>query len=335
MPDYSRSIYSLGFITDGKQVYASGPNNSVSVYDISNGQLVRSFSEQKAEICWIAISSDNQYLATGARDNAIRLFDLTSARLLHIMTAHDSWVWGVEFSPDSQRLYSASRDGTVAIWSIPDCSLLSRKKLHNDEINGLAVSSNGEFLATASDDRTVRIWDNSLSRGKILEGHKYGVTRVRFLGDGSYLASCDIKGWLFIWTTQSDTPLLVFNDHGKQEWAHEEIWGLYATPNNNYVVSSGLDGLIIVRNIPSGDLVAQIFTFDHLLSVAFHEQSGSIVAGGHNGSVTLWKLGNPKSRQTLVANESDVVILSAEGPAKTQGFAIGEDKFGEWMPKIN
>ena len=157
------SNYSLEFLLGSEQLCASDTTNSVCIYDVADGQVLRKLPGNDSEICCIAVSPNQKYMATGLKDNTVCLFDFDSGKGIAVLRAHKSWVWGVEFSPDSQRLYSASRDCTVAVWGIPEGELLTQKQIHEDEINGLALSSDGNFLATGSDDNKIILSDTTLS----------------------------------------------------------------------------------------------------------------------------------------------------------------------------
>ena len=82
-------------------------------------------------------------------------------------------------------------------------------------------------MATSSYDSTVKIWHTgTMSHQKTLVGQSGVIYSMSWSRCGQYLASCSIKGTVFIWDTKSGECLKRLTHHRRQlpvycvDWCH-------------------------------------------------------------------------------------------------------------------
>lgn len=118
-------------------------------------------AEYGGDVLAVALSPDNQWLATGSNDDTAATWDAATGQRLRTFRGHQDDVTAVAVSPDGRLLATASRDRTVKIWDPATGRHLATLTTHTGSVTSLSFAPNGRTLATASADRTVRLWDVS------------------------------------------------------------------------------------------------------------------------------------------------------------------------------
>jgi WD40 repeat protein len=90
----------------------------VKVWNIRTGLLVASLRGHRGNITDIAISPNNQILATAADDLLIRLWNLSTCHPTVVLKGHESMINLIRFDPLLGSLVSCSDDGTCRVWHL-------------------------------------------------------------------------------------------------------------------------------------------------------------------------------------------------------------------------
>ena len=83
-----------------------------------SSKIIKTFKGHTSWVGSIAISPDNQKIASGSDDNTIKLWNLQSGKLLKTLKGHTSSVNSVAISPDNQKILSGSDDKTIHLWDL-------------------------------------------------------------------------------------------------------------------------------------------------------------------------------------------------------------------------
>lgn len=95
----------------------------------------------------VAISSDNQYLASASPNHKVYIWDLNTNKLIKSWEAHSETVTEVRFSPDNKTLISSGLDGKIKFWDWQNGELL--KTLHHDKgVTEIVLTQDGKQLFT-------------------------------------------------------------------------------------------------------------------------------------------------------------------------------------------
>jgi len=158
-PGHTREIWSISVSPDGRTLAAASEDNTIKIWDVASGQMLRALTGHKDWVYSVAFSPDGRTLASGAgyqnsptisHDNTIKLWDLASGHELRTLAGHSEPVTCVRFSPDGRTLASASMDLTVKLWDVPSGQLLRTFTGHGDVVHFVAFSPDGRFLIAPS-----------------------------------------------------------------------------------------------------------------------------------------------------------------------------------------
>jgi WD40 repeat protein len=204
-------IYTLGqgrrdpgrvaFSQDGALLAVHLVDQPITLWDVSSGQVVRTFDEQvDGNISFgIEFSPDGALLASGGGGSRMTLWDVESGQVTSILEYGDeSDVHDLAFSPDGRFLASGGTDQAVRLWDVASREVVL-SLAHWDGLYGVAFSPDGSLLASAGCERTVRLWAVASGRLVATLPHADEVMAVTFSPDGTLLVSGGYDNVIYVW----------------------------------------------------------------------------------------------------------------------------------------
>ncbi|KAJ5710634.1 hypothetical protein N7488_004790 [Penicillium malachiteum] len=170
-------------------------SSRVRLFDISAGQMLRTFRPHSEPITDIAVSRDGKLLTTASEDQTVRLWCIGSGQLQAELRC-DGKVHCVEFSVDCTQIISISKGENLKLWSTTSGELLHT--MYDDfcdakftpDGKSLITNNNADPFAAAKD--LILIWDvESHQRWRILDTR---FPEHQVSPDGRYITntpSCD------------------------------------------------------------------------------------------------------------------------------------------------
>ncbi len=160
------------FFPDGRRLITAAIDNTTRLWDVeTGGQIVR--LENTGRSAAIALSSNQQWIATGGNDNLVRLWDVRKSwesrvgSELKPFLGHTAEVNAIAFSPDDLLLATGDLKGNVFLWNIETREIIKKFKGHTRKITAISFLKNGSRLVTSSIDNSVGQWD--ITTGKEIE----------------------------------------------------------------------------------------------------------------------------------------------------------------------
>ena len=202
---YSRPIpiTALEFSADGSQLFVGG-YHEISVWNATDGQLVRRIANVAERTYAIALSPDGQTLAVAGgmpgRLGEVRLFDAASGELKRVLATSSDVVLDVAFHPNGETLAAASADGSIRICETATGQEKLAISSHSDWVCAICYNADGSKLASASRDKTAKVFD--AATGDLLvtySGHGQSVRGVAFHPGGEEAYSCGADNAVHSW----------------------------------------------------------------------------------------------------------------------------------------
>jgi WD40 repeat protein/serine/threonine protein kinase len=361
-PAHQESAHSVVFSPDGRYLASGGWDGLVNVWEMEKvlqGEVSEPLLQLEHE-SWIrsvAFSPDGRRLAVASGRAAkefgeVKIWNMNTRRdelTLKFSTQVDC----VQFSPDGRRIATVDPD-SLALWDA-DAShehLIWRE--HEKLLLGVAFSPDGRRLATVGGgialhpDPEIKIWNAETGQAvRRLRGHVGGLRSVAFSPDGRHLASCGLDQTVKLWDTASweevltlriwdATPLdgeptpenLTLRGHAGA------VTDVAFHPNGSSLVSAGMDGMVQVWNVRSGEKrdTLHVNPRTYIVRVAYSPDGRQLaVASGESGrtAVTIWETASAQQLESFPGTGAEMcVAFSPDGRhVASAGMASANMKF--------
>lgn len=318
-------IIALAFSSDSKTLASASWDNTIKLWDVKEGTLIRTLEGHSADVTCLAFSSSEQgeILASGSLDNSIRIWDAEDGELLKTLRGHTSPIRALAISPNGKTLATGSDDKSIRLWDIANGTLTQTLGGHTDSVLAVAYSQDGSMLASGSADNTIRTW--STTDGSLLEtSYTYSgsVNSIAFSPDGYKIVAgleehsirlMDIYGY----------NVMTLSEHT------EPVTGVSFSPDGTVLASSSIDNTIrlwdfsLVNNYPVLQTLGGASSGVYSIS---YSPDGQILAGGSTDkSIRIWRTTDGVLLKTLTGHNNAITSLAFSPDGKI--IATGsEDK---------
>jgi WD40 repeat protein len=145
---HTRSANAVAFSPDNRWLASGGKDNVIKIWDLANGNVLRTLYGHTSNVNALAVSPDGKLLASGSGD-------INDKRDLGAFT-----VGGV---------VGGAEDNTVRIWSVQTGQQVQVLRGHELPVGAVAFSNDGHSLTSVGGD-AVKVWD--VSAGTELRSQK-------------------------------------------------------------------------------------------------------------------------------------------------------------------
>lgn len=282
---HSAPTLDAAFHPNGKTLVSTSVDKQVRVW------ATPSIPEDTSPILAMAVSPDQQLLATASLDGVIQLWrpDPQVGKVPFKTLKSDMPIYALRFSANSQQLVSG-HDPTIQVWDIQEGIVQRTLPGHTGKVNSLDFSPNGKTLVSGSDDQTIRLWDAATGKpGKTIPAHEGPVTSVDF--GPRYLASGSDDETVKLWQLDG-TPVKTLTGHGLA------ISQVQFNPEGNLLASASWDNTIKLWR--DGTLVQTLTGHQNgVTSLAFLPDQPILVSGSADQSVKVWQVDQGRLFKTL------------------------------------
>lgn len=251
--DLPGKVNSLQFIQNGTHLVAgtgiAGLYGEAVVIRTSDGEIVQRLRGHNDIVYSVAISSDENTIATSSYDRKSVLWNRQSQEKLNTLTGHNDAIFDSAFTPESDLFVTASADATVKVWSVDSGQRLDTRGEPLKEQYSVAISADGKWIVAAGEDNRIRKWSlvsrspnqsNPLTISRF--AHEAAIEVIRFHPQGDHLVTIGRDDTIKIW----DTANLTQQQRLKHTLSHVQTIAI----SDKKVVLGSLDGQIEVVDWP-------------------------------------------------------------------------------------
>src|SRR5262249_30711341 len=112
-------VWSVTWTHDGSQLVSTHDDGYVRFWDSRTGAMLKEFHDFAIVAVSMAISPDDQMIASGDGNGNLIIRDVRERDVMHRMAAKRI-VWHLIFNADGTRLATVDEGGLIQIWSVAD-----------------------------------------------------------------------------------------------------------------------------------------------------------------------------------------------------------------------
>lgn len=116
--DHSGPVNSVCFSADGKYVASASEDNTVKLWDPSNGDCVHTLCGHTDGVNAVAFSPDSSLIASGSGEHLVRIWNVHTRQNTMVLEGCRYGIKSVAFSPDGQRVVAGTELGEIRLWSL-------------------------------------------------------------------------------------------------------------------------------------------------------------------------------------------------------------------------
>lgn len=306
----AHSVNSIAFSPDGKLMASAGIYNTVKLWDVSTGRLIKNFEGHTAGVFCVSFSPDSSVLASSSMDNTVKLWDTKTGLLIRTLKKDSGQVStmgirSISFNHDGTVLAAAYQE-EITLWDV-NTGYSIQTIGENFFPFSVAFSPDGTVLAGGSVLGVINLWN--VKNGKILEvlkGHSGMVWSVAFSPDGKILASgggSDKTARL--WKVKNGKLLKTLKGHyddGPIKFGDFGVICVSFSPGEDriLVTAGGGDKTVKVWDANSGKIIRTIEGHKGNVMAAVFSPDGRVLAsGGFDNTIKLWEVNTGRLLRTL------------------------------------
>ncbi len=173
---HSGQVAQIAYNSDGQMLAAACWDGKIVIWN-PEGQQIKTIENPASIFTCIAISPDEELIATGDTNHHIKLWSSRNNRINQTFNGHQTAISNVCFAPDGLTLISGSMNQTIKLWDIESGELIETFSGQNTGVTELSVSPDGTMIASASQNQ-VKLWglggplsadDENLELGELFE----------------------------------------------------------------------------------------------------------------------------------------------------------------------
>ena len=265
-------------------------------------------SGHRKTVTVVAISQDNQTVASGSDDETVRLWNLRQPYdAPQVLKSHQGRITSVALSRDGKVLAAGSQNGTIQLWNLspPDNipRFLGGQNGHRDEVRSVAFSSDGKWLASGSWDNTVRLWDWSKPNPEPIvlldppQDHPlkdYQILSVAFSLEEKLLAAGRRDGRIWLWDFESskfeNNNPQIFELYKNNNYFQKELFSVALSCDGSKLAAGGSEGFQIWDVCNSSKYPINQKKTSGVRAIAFSPDGKMLASGNDNRTIQLWNL---------------------------------------------
>ncbi|KAI0705953.1 WD40-repeat-containing domain protein [Cytidiella melzeri] len=289
---HNNHVSAMAFTHDGKKLVSGSGDGSIKVWDM-NGDSEEILCSNGQRVHCLAISLDNASVAFGSACSGIQVWGLNEkTAVVQPFRTQDTFT-SVAFcpGPNNQWLASATVQGSLHTWNFTDGQTKEFNCIDGKSYSKVIFTPDGEQLLCGSDNGQIYIYEAAtLSVLQTLSGHTSSIHSLHISPTTGYLLSSSGDQTMRVWDIKRGVVLV------EPVMENVTIWDAIWSCDGQHIscIASGQACIYDALALPANscrELITNPAATNFPLRVATISSSNTlIVAGGYDGSVTMWQM---------------------------------------------
>lgn len=208
---HTHAVHSLGVLLSERTFFSGGEDTTLKRWSFEailssgpendpNALIARqTIKAHEQRVDTIAISPNDQLVATGSRDKTARIFSVVNMQILATLKGHKRGVNAIQFSPVDQVIVTAA-DMNLRMWNLSDFSCVKTFQGHDCAVLNFTFLSTGLQLLSLGSDGNMKIWNvKSNDCSKTIDAHSGATWALSMTTDDQMVVTGGQDEKLIIW----------------------------------------------------------------------------------------------------------------------------------------
>ncbi|MBX2864326.1 MAG: DnaJ domain-containing protein [Leptolyngbyaceae cyanobacterium MAG.088] len=283
-------VSGVAIARDGKKLVTSSYDQTLRLWSLKTGGLLKTFSDHSKAIHCVAFSWDSKFIASGSADKTIKIWDVRTGALLrsfgNLIAGHTDTVTALAFSPNHQFLASASLDKTVRLWAVKSGKEIYALKEYAEPILALAMGWDGKTIAYGGKGSSISMRHTKTGKPIRSLPTDEQPNRAVAMSRQGFLLALASGADIVIWNRQYQKRLFKLKGHT------EAISALAFSGDNQTLVSGSYDKTIKLWDITTGQLIDTLMGHQAAVCSVAYGLNGKIIASSSaDNTAKIWQRG--------------------------------------------
>jgi|GEM_PF-3293914 len=249
----------------------------------------------------VAMSDDQEWVASGGQDNVVKLWDRSAGTLVW-SGAHSGPVNVLDFGGSSGAVISGGYGGQVIVWDVSS-GTRNWTGQHSGVIWDLDIAADGTRVVTGSQDNSLKLWDIAAGTEVWSGNHSDDVRSVGFAPDGATVISAGSDGTVMVWDAAT----------GSTVWEKDigsPVNTVKIDADQAYVIAGSDRGLTVLE-FNTGDIVWENVS-GAVKEIATPFDESAVLASGTEIELSAWDLATGTGIWQVEPGRSVTSLMAAQ-----------------------
>jgi WD40 repeat protein len=286
----SRNIaISVSFSPDGKKILVGFLFNSVKIWDVSSGKLLRDIQGENDYMNSASFSADGKKYALALAYGHAQIWDLEKGSMLIDLRGGANFIHGFFYTSDNKRIVVVNQFGSAKIFDAgtgAQIANISGDKILHEGVT-IGMSPDEKKMVAVANDNTPKVYDAITGAALFeLRGHSQPVWNAFFSHNGKKIYTASHDSTCKIW--DAVTGKLLFNFKTNNSFPEIRL-----SPDDK-IAATYSDSLATVWNVENGQPVTEINSRGGILNLYFSPDGKKIHTESYEVTDKIWDAASGK-----------------------------------------
>jgi WD40 repeat protein/serine/threonine protein kinase len=311
---HSAAVRAVQFSPDGRLLLTGSQDNSVKVWDVARGKVLKTLRGHAGWVRSCAFTPDGHGVVSGSHDHLAKVWSIEGyeeIRVLQglVLEGHADSVLAASFSPDGQRILTASRDRTARTWDRD-----TGKELHTYEEGHEFLASNavfypnGQRMLTSAVDNSVRCWDVSTGTQTMWFDHTGRSAALTLSHDAKLILTGGDDRTAKLWDAESGQPVRSLPEHTA------DVTSVAFSPDDRVIFTGDANGRGRLSSPDGAELARLDGHTRRIVAAQFTADGSRLLTASADHTVAQWDVKSGAELRPLVLKHPEPVTAMALSP---------------------